>query len=55
MEPSNTQRLPYSPLYRQTMNTLASEGELTSRELARYVLMLTPFERIRKKEYGLLL
>lgn len=55
VEPPDTRRLPYSLLYHQTMSTLASEGELTPRELARRVLTLTPFERIRKEEYGLLL
>ena len=55
VEPPDTRRLPYSLLYHQTMSTLASEGELTPRELARRVLTLTPFERISKEEYGLLL
>lgn len=55
VEPPNTERLPYSLLYHQTMSTLASCGEMTAAELASRVLPLACFHRISKDDYKALL
>lgn len=55
VEPPCTERLPFSPLYHQTLSTLASCGEMTPGELASRVLPLSCFHRITKEDYQLLL
>lgn len=55
VEPPRKGRLPYSLLYHQTMSTLASEGEMTPRELASRVLTLSPFENISQEDFRTLL
>lgn len=55
VEPQNTDRLPYSLLYHQTMSTLASSGELSPAQLASKVLTLEPFAKITQDDYRLML
>ncbi len=55
VEPPNTERLPFSLLYHQTMSTLASHGEMTPAELASRVLPLSAFRRISQEDYRVLL
>ena len=55
VEPPETDRLPYSLLYHQTMSTLASHGEMTAAELASRVLTLACFQRISREDYRILL
>ncbi|MBQ1358276.1 MAG: DEAD/DEAH box helicase [Oscillospiraceae bacterium] len=55
VEPQNTDRLPYSLLYHQTLCTLAGEGELSPAALASRVLGLTPFRKISQEDYRILL
>ena len=55
VEPPNTERLPYSLLYHQTLSTLASCGEMTPGELASRVLTLSCFRRITQDDYRVLL
>jgi len=55
VEPQNTDRLPFSLLYHQTMCTLAGEGELSPAALASRVLTLTPFRNISADDYRTLL
>ena len=55
VEPPNTNRLPFSLLYHQTMSTLASHGEMTAAELASRVLTLSAFHRISTEDYRTLL
>ncbi len=55
VEPPRKGRLPYSLLYHQTMSTLASEGEMTPRELASRVLTLSPFGNISQEDFRTLL
>ena len=55
VEPPQTERLPYSLLYHQTMSTLASCGEMTPAELASRVLTLSCFRLITQEDYRLLL
>ncbi len=55
VEPPKLDRLPFSLLYHQTMSTLASNGELTSAQLASKVLSLKYFHRISKDDYRILL
>ena len=55
VEPPRTGRLPYSLLYHQTMSTLASCGEMTTRELATRVLKLSCFKPVEPDDYRLLL
>ncbi len=55
VEPPRTGRLPYSLLYRQTMSTLASCGEMTAAELASRVLTLSCFARVTQDDYRALL
>ncbi len=55
VEPQNTDRLPYSLLYHQTMSTLASSGELSPAQLASKVLTLEPFSKITQDDYRLML
>ena len=55
VEPPNTERLPFSLLYHQTMSTLASHGEMTPAELASRVLPLSAFHRISAEDYRVLL
>lgn len=55
VEPPHLDRLPYSLLAHQTLATLRSEGELAPSELARRVLSLTPFHRISREDYKMLL
>ena len=55
VEPPKLDRLPFSLLYHQTMSTLASNGELTSEQLASKVLSLKYFHRISKDDYRILL
>ena len=55
VEPPRTGRMPFSLLYHQTMSTLASEGELTPRDLASRVLSLSPFGNISQDDYKVLL
>ena len=55
VEPPQTQRLPFSLLYHQTMSTLASCGEMTPGELASRVLPLSYFHRISQDDFRTLL
>ena len=55
VEPQNTDRLPFSLLYHQTLCTLAGEGELSPAALASKVLNLTPFRKISQDDYRILL
>lgn len=55
VEPPKLDRLPFSLLYHQTMSTLASCGEMTAAALANRVLTLSPFHRITKEDYKVLL
>ncbi len=55
VEPQNTDRLPFSLLYHQTLCTLAGEGELSPAALASRVLGLTPFRKISQDDYRTLL
>lgn len=55
VEPAKLDRLPFSLLYHQTMSTLASCGELSPAGLASRVLSLTPFHRISRDDYKILL
>lgn len=55
VEPPRKGRMPYSLLYHQTMSTLASEGEMTPRELASRVLTLSPFGNISQEDFRTLL
>lgn len=55
VEPSRKGRLPYSLLYHQTMSTLASEGEMSPRELASKILTLSPFENVSQDDFRTLL
>ncbi len=55
VEPPKLDRLPFSLLYHQTMSTLASNGELTPRQLASQVLSLKYFHRISQDDYKVLL
>ncbi|HOC34669.1 MAG TPA: DEAD/DEAH box helicase, partial [Ruminococcus flavefaciens] len=55
VEPPKLDRLPFSLLYHQTMSTLASNGELTPRQLASQVLSLKYFHRISQEDYKVLL
>ena len=55
VEPQNTDRLPFSLLYHQTLCTLAGEGELSPAALASRVLSLTPFRKISQDDYRILL
>lgn len=55
VEPPNTDRLPFSLLYHQTMSTMASNGEMTPRELASRVLTLAAFKRISADDYKVML
>lgn len=55
IEPMYLPRLPYSLLYHQTMSHMAACGEVTPRELAKYILTLGPFRHITKEDYLCLL
>ena len=55
VEPADTERLPYSLLYHQTMSTLLSSGDMSPAELARRVLTLAPFRRVSLDDYRVLL
>ena len=55
VEEPNTNRLPLSLLYHQTMSTLASQGEMTPAELASRVLPLSMFHRISQEDFRTLL
>ncbi len=55
VEPPRLDGLPYSLLYHRTMSTLASCGELSPAQLAARVLKLTPFRRITKEDFLILL
>ena len=55
VEPPQTQRLPFSLLYHQTMSTLASCGEMTPAELASRILPLSYFHRISQDDFRILL
>lgn len=55
VEPPKTGRLPFSLLYHQTMSILASNGEMTPRELASRVLTLSAFNTISQDDLKLLL
>ena len=55
VEPPQTDRLPYSLLYHQTMSTLASSGEQTPAALASRILSLNMFRRVTAEDYRLLL
>lgn len=55
VEPPKLDRLPFSLLYHQTMSTLASCGEMTAAALANRVLTLSPFHRITKDDYKIML
>lgn len=55
VEPPRKGRLPYSLLYHQTMSTLASEGEMSPRELASKILTLSPFENVSQDDFRMLL
>lgn len=55
VEPPRKGRLPYSLLYHQTMSTLASEGEMSPRELASKILTLSPFENVSQDDFRTLL
>ena len=55
VEPPRLDRLPFSPLYHQTMSTLASCGEMSPRALADRVLRLHYFHRITQEDYRVLL
>ncbi|WP_409021623.1 DEAD/DEAH box helicase [Dellaglioa sp. P0083] len=55
VEPPQTDKLPFSLLYHQTMSTLASSGEMTLAELASRVLTLSAFHRINQEDFGILL
>ena len=55
IEPLSPGRYPYSLLYHQTMSCLLSSGEASPERLLHEVLSLTPFRRIRREDYGMLL
>ena len=55
VEPPQTNRLPFSLLYHQTMSTLASCGEMTPAELASRVLTLSYFHKITPNDFRILL
>ena len=55
VEPPNSNRLPYSLLYHQTMSTLAASGEMTPAELASRVLTLSYFHNVSQEDYKVLL
>ena len=55
VEPADTERLPYSLLYHQTMSTLLSSGDMSPSELARRVLTLSPFRHVSQADYKVLL
>lgn len=47
--------LPFSILYHQTMSYLYSMGGCLPKDLAKYILTLTPFKNISKEDYKMLL
>ncbi len=55
VEPQEVGRYRYSLLYHQTMSTLASNGDLTPKQLASKVLSLAVFENISTDDYKKLL
>lgn len=55
IEPMEKNTLPYSLLYHQTMSYLFGIGAVSSKELAKQILTLTPFKQIEKEDYKMLL
>lgn len=55
VEPPRLDRLPFSLLYHQTISTLASNGEMSPRQLAEHVLSLRYFHKITQEDYKILL
>ena len=55
IEPPSRKKKPFSLLFHQTLSLLASNGEMTAKRLAEYVLSLSPFKEITKEEYRALL
>ncbi|MBQ8170990.1 MAG: DEAD/DEAH box helicase [Oscillospiraceae bacterium] len=51
IEPMHLPKLPYSLLYHQTMSYMASCGSVQPRELAKYILTLSPFSHVSKDDY----
>ncbi len=55
IEPIETNTLPYSLLYHQTMSHLFSVGCASPKELASTILTLSPFQKITRQDYQALL
>lgn len=55
IEPMYLPKLPYSLLYHQTMSRIASQGCVSPKELARFILTLGVFKNVSKEDYLLLL
>ncbi len=55
IEPINMPKLPYSLLYHQTMSHIFSFGEISPKELAKYILTLGVFRHVSKEDYLALL
>lgn len=55
IEPIEEVRCPFSLLYHQTMSYLYGMGSVAPKELAKEILTLTPFKKIEKEDYKILL
>ena len=55
IEPVYNHRLPFGVCYHQTLSVLASSGEMSIQKLAETILTLSPFKKIPKENYRVLL